>query len=284
MLSAIAFVPSAPVLVPALATGAASELQDLYSAVAAAAAALPERWFVVGTGRADNVIGPGTVGTFGGYGVDVRVALSPRATGDPKSLPLCALVAGWVRTTSAPSASAEVWVYAADHEPEAALARGRALRAEVDAISEPVGVLVVADGANTLTASAPGGHDPDSIPLQAALDDALSAGDTEALTRLPEGIVGRVAYQVLAGLAGASRWSARRVVSGCALRRRILGRRVDAGDRVTARPIAIIGPTGTGKSALALDDRGAAGRRDRQRRCDAAVPRHGHRHRQAGAG
>ncbi|MBJ7340313.1 hypothetical protein [Mycolicibacterium sp.] len=209
MLSAIAFIPSAPVLVPALATGAATELQDLYAAVGAAAAELPDRWFVVGTGPADNVIGEAAVGTFGGYGVDVRVTLSPRATGEPRPLPLCALVAGWVRESGAPDARAEVWVYAADHEPEAALARGRALRAEVDAIREPVGVLVVADGANTLTASAPGGHDPDSVPLQAALDDALSVGDVEALTRLSDGIVGRVAYQVLAGLAGASPFTTR---------------------------------------------------------------------------
>ncbi len=214
VLSAIAFVPSAPVLVPELATGATSELQYLHAAVRAATAELPERWFVVGTGAADNVIGPGAVGTFGGYGVDVRVALSPRAAGQPRALPLCALVAGWVRTTTAPEASAEVWVYAADHGPDAALARGRALRAEVDAIAEPVGVLVVADGANTLTASAPGGHDPDSVPLQAALDDALSVGDTDALTRLPDGIVGRVAYQVLAGLAGPSPLSARELYRG----------------------------------------------------------------------
>lgn len=214
MLTAIALVPSAPILVPELATGAASELQGISEAVSAAAAALPDRWFVVGVGAADNVIGPGTVGTFGGYGVDVRVALSPHAVAQPRSLPLCALVAGWVRTTHAPSASAEVWVYAADHGVDAALARGRALRAEVDAISEPVGVLVVADGANTLTASAPGGYRPDSVPVQAALDDALSAGDVEALTRLPDGIVGRVAFQVLAGLVGASPGAARELYRG----------------------------------------------------------------------
>ncbi|BBZ28036.1 hypothetical protein MMAD_23310 [Mycolicibacterium madagascariense] len=202
MLSAIALVPSAPVMVPELACGAAPELTDLTSAVSAVAAELPDRWFVVGTGPADDVIGPATVGTFAGYGVDVRVALSPNAVGAPKALPLSALIAAWVRTTAAPRASAEAWVYAADHGRDAALARGRALRAEVDALSEPVGVLVVADGATTLTPSAPGGYDPDSIAVQAALDDALAAGDTEALTRLPDGIVGRVAYQVLAGLVG----------------------------------------------------------------------------------
>jgi hypothetical protein len=214
VLDAIALIPSAPVLVPELAGGAASELRDLAVAVSAAAAALPSRWFVVGVGASDNVIGPGAVGTFGGYGADVRVALSPTALGDPRPLPLCALNAGWVRTTSAPAASAEVWVYAADHGVEAALARGRALRAEVDAIAEPVGVLVVADGANTLTAAAPGGYDADSPAVQQALDDALAVGDTDALTRLPDAIVGRVAYQVLAGLAGSSRWSARESYRG----------------------------------------------------------------------
>ncbi|GAB7070308.1 hypothetical protein H7J06_25105 [Mycobacterium hodleri] len=214
MLTAIALVPSAPVLVPELATGAASELQDLTAAVAQAAAELPDRWFVVGVGASDNVIGPGTTGTFGGYGVDVRVALSERAGAAPKPLPLCALVAGWVRTTYAPTASAEVWVYAADHEVDAALARGRALRAEVDAVSEPVGVLVVADGANTLTASAPGGYDPASVPVQAALDDALAVGDADALTRLPDVVVGRVAFQVLAGLVGSSAWQVSELYRG----------------------------------------------------------------------
>jgi hypothetical protein len=201
-------------MVPELATGATSELQDLSVAVSAAAAELPDRWFVVGIGVADNVIGPGAVGTFGGYGVDVRVALSPGAKGEPRPLPLCALVAAWVRTNHSPAASGEVWVYAADHELGPALARGRALRAEVDAISEPVGVLVVADGANTLIASAPGGYDPESVVVQGALDDALSAGDTEALTRLPDAIVGRVAYQVLAGLIGPSPSSARELYRG----------------------------------------------------------------------
>ena len=222
MLTAIALVPSAPVLVPELATGAAAELQDLSAAVAQVAAELPGRWFVVGVGASDNVIGPGTVGTFGGYGVDVRVSLSDQAGAAseraggaaPKPLPLCALVAGWVRTTYAPAASAEVWVYASDHTLDAALARGRALRAEADAAPEPVGVLVVADGANTLTPSAPGGYDPASIPVQAALDDALAAGDTDALTRLPDGIVGRVAFQVLAGLLGTSPLQARELYRG----------------------------------------------------------------------
>jgi hypothetical protein len=146
------------------------------------------------------VLGPDGAGTFAGYGVDRRVTLSPGAADTPSELPLCALIAGWVRGQTKPEARAEVRVYAADHDVNAALAHGRRLRAEIDEAVDPVGVLVVADGAPTLTPPAPGGYEPDSIPAQAALDDALAAGDAAALTRLPDTIVGRVAYQVLAGL------------------------------------------------------------------------------------
>lgn len=89
-----------------------------------------------------------------------------------------------------------------------------ALRAEIDECGEPVGVLVVADGANTLTPSAPGGHDPDSVAVQTALDDALATGDTGALAGLPAGVIGRVAFAVLAGLAGNGPAAARELYRG----------------------------------------------------------------------
>jgi hypothetical protein len=200
VLSAVAIIPSAPVMVPELAAAAAEELAELREAVFTAVGTLPSRWIAVGVGAADAVLGPDVAGTFAGYGVDRRVTLSPSAADTPRELPLCALIAGWVRGQVKPEARAEVRVYAADHDVNAALARGRRLRAEIDEAVDPVGVLVVADGAPTLTPPAPGGYEPDSIPAQAALDDALAAGDAAALTRLPDTIVGRVAYQVLAGL------------------------------------------------------------------------------------
>lgn len=199
-MSAIAIVPSAPVMVPELAAGAAEELADLRHAAITAAGTLPHRWIAVGVDRTDAVVAPHRPGTFAGYGVDVRVTLAPDVDGEPARLPLCGLITGWLRGRADPDARAEVRVYAEDHGVDTALARGRALRAEIDRAAEPVGVLVVADGAHTLTPSAPGGYDPDSIPVQAALDDALAAGDAAALTRLAEGVVGRVGYQVLAGL------------------------------------------------------------------------------------
>ena len=201
-------------MVPELAGAAAAELAGLREAVFAAAASLPARWIAVGAGPTDAVVGPQSVGTFAGYGVDLAISLSPGTAEAPRDLPLCALIAGWVRGQVKPDAVVEVRAYADDLDADAAVLRGRALRAEIDQAADQIGVLVVADGANTLTAPAPGGYDPESIPVQAALDDALAHGDAAALTRLPDAIAGRVAYQVLAGLAEPEPRSAKELYRG----------------------------------------------------------------------
>jgi hypothetical protein len=201
VLSAIAIIPSAPVLVPELAGAAADEVAELRAAMVAAVATLPPRWIAVGVGGSDGVVGPQAVGTFAGFGVDVPVALSPQAGGRPAELPLCALIAGWVRGQAQPEAAVQVRVFAERHENATAVDLGRQLRSEIDQYSGPTGVLIVADGANTLTPSAPGGHQPADVDLQRALDDALASGDLAALTRLPAQVRGRVAFGVLAGLA-----------------------------------------------------------------------------------
>lgn len=201
MLAAIALTPCAPVLVPELAGEAAAEVADFSSAARAAAATLPQRWIAIGVGPAESVIEPDTRSTFAGYGVDLPVALSEQADLPITAVPLCALVAGWLRGQANPRAEVQVRVYPAGLGAGAAQTFGSRLRAEIDAIADPIGVLVVADGFHTLTASAPGGHQPESEPVQTGLDDALATGDATALTHLPDGIVGRVAYQVLAGLA-----------------------------------------------------------------------------------
>jgi len=201
VLSAIAIIPSAPVVVPELAGAAADEVAELRAAMVAAVAAQPPRWVVVGVGTADVVVGPESVGTFAGFGADLVVRLSPQATGQPVELPLPALIAGWMRDQAQPDASAEVRVYAGNHNAETALALGSQLRNEIDQSAEPTGVLVIADGANTLTPAAPGGYHPADVDVQLALDDALGCGDVAALSRLPGQVVGRVSFGVLAGLA-----------------------------------------------------------------------------------
>jgi hypothetical protein len=225
VLSAIAIIPSAPVMVPELAGGGAAELADLRAAVFAAASSLPARWVAIGVGSTDAFVGARGVGTFAGYGVDVVVTLSPGDGVGPlpltsrehairDGLPLCALITGWVRGQVKAEARASVHVYTDDLDVESALDRGRRLRTEIDEVADDLGVLVVADGLHTLTQPAPGGYDSESIPVQAALDDALARGDVGALTRLPDGVVGRVAYQVLAGLVDPAPRSARELYRG----------------------------------------------------------------------
>ena len=201
MLSAIAIIPSAPVLVPELAGAAADEVAELRAAMVAAVATLPPRWIAVGVGASDSMVGPEAVGTFAGFGVDVPVRLSSQAAGRPVELPLCALIAGWIRAQAQADAAVQVRVFADSHDSAAAVDLGRQLRNEIDRSTEPTGVLVVADGANTLTPSAPGGHQPADVDVQRALDDALACGDLAELTRLPAQVRGRVAFGVLAGLA-----------------------------------------------------------------------------------
>lgn len=190
--------PSAPVLVPELAGAAAAELADLRTAVLTAAKSLPTRWVAVGAGPADAMFGPDSVGTFAGFGVDVLVRLSAQAS-RRADLPLCALMAGWLRGRARPDACVRTYVYS---DPATGAARGSQLRARIDRSSEPIGVLLIADGANTLTAAAPGGHHPHDVDVQQALDNALARGDTAALVNLPAQVAGRAGFAALAGLTG----------------------------------------------------------------------------------
>lgn len=203
-------------LVPQLVGDAADELADLSHAVLAAAAALPDRWVALGVGHADHTVTAKTAGTFAGYGVDLKVGLSPGAD-DVRAMPLSALITAWVRGEVRPGAQAEVRVLSAQHAATDAMRRGRELRSLVDEADGPVGVLVVADGANTLTEKAPGGYDPASVAVQSALDDALAAGDVAALAEVPPSISGHVAWQALAGLAGAGPRSVKELYRGAPL-------------------------------------------------------------------
>ncbi len=139
MLSAIAIIPSAPVMVPELAADAADELAGLrQAAFAAAGVAAGDGGSPSVSGRRRGASGPTAVGTFAGYGVDVRVStVARRRRPTDAELPLCALIAGWVRGQAKPEAACEVRVYAADHDADAALARGRRLRAEIDEAADP---------------------------------------------------------------------------------------------------------------------------------------------------
>ncbi|MFC4126713.1 hypothetical protein [Nocardia rhizosphaerae] len=219
MFSIAALVPSPPMLVPELCgrPGAPGDDPDdpiaqlRAAAVAAAArlAASAPRWTVLGVGTGDQNFPSTTRGTFRGFGADVVVGLGP-AGPDPlpadAQLPLPVLIAGWLRERAAPGIEVTARLVAADTTPADCVRVGAALRAELDTDPQPRAVLVVADGAATLTVESPGYLDDRSAPVQAAVDAALRAGSRAGLADLDPQLCaellvdGRAAYQVLAGL------------------------------------------------------------------------------------
>ncbi|MGY4101743.1 hypothetical protein ACW2Q0_19635 [Nocardia sp. R16R-3T] len=223
--SIAALVPSPPILVPelcgAVAGAAGPDADDAPAVLRAAAltaagalAATTRHWTVVSVGATAQVVGPDAVGTFRGFGADVRVALSEDAlsrsrrtpgAADPRQ-PLPALIAGWLRGQVAPEVVAVTTLVVADTPADECARIGGRLRTALDGSPEPTGVLVVADGAATLTLKAPGYLDERAADVQRELDRALAEGDTAGLLALDPALCaelvlsGRAAYQVLAGL------------------------------------------------------------------------------------
>lgn len=226
-----ALIPSPPVLVPELCGGAApagaetptaarsgadggpttavTALRTAVLATGAALAGAASQWTVLGVGAADGSYDTGTVGTFRGFGPEVTVSLGgPReasARPDP-GLPLAVLIAGWLRGAVAPAVQVRAQILATAGSAARCAEAGAKLRSELDASDEPQAVLVVADGAATLSTAAPGYLDPRARGVQDELDRALATGDRAALLDMDAGLCaelmvsGRVAYQALAGL------------------------------------------------------------------------------------
>lgn len=175
----------------------------------AALAEAASQWTVLGVGGSEQFYDADTVGTFVGFGRDVTVSLGGPETGSARAdpgVPLAVLVAGWLRGAVAPHATARAHLVAAHGPAQRCAEIGAKLRAELDAVDEPQGVLVVADGAATLSQAAPGYFDTRAAETQARLDRALAAGDHAALLALDPDLCaelmvsGRAAYQALAGV------------------------------------------------------------------------------------
>ena len=228
MLSTVAVVPEPPLLVPELATGAAVETAELRAACREAArrlAAASSTWIAVGAdpgGR--RTVGPGTRGSFIGFGVDVVVGLAPDAA-EPvdaeMALPL--LVAAWLREGLSVTVRGEL--VAPDAEPGACLALGAQIAREATALSaaDPASgpalgaapataLLVIGDGAATHTEKAPGYLDERAGPFDDAVAAALATADPAALAALDPApaadllAAGRAPWQVLAGATRDGTW------------------------------------------------------------------------------
>ncbi|MGV9860347.1 hypothetical protein ACWDTD_17085 [Gordonia sp. NPDC003425] len=232
MLASVVFVPSAPLLVPELAGPAALDTVPVRTATLHAGdglAAAASRWIAIGAADPSSVPTFGSSvptfgssvptfgssvpasGTFARFGVDVPVTLAARPRGDTDDggrLPLSMLVAGWLRERSG-ARSVRPVIVDPDASPPACIALGERLAREVDDADEPIGVLVVADGATALSPTAPGGGRRETaVDLQQRIVDAIGTGDVSALGDLStvecrtEGAAGRAAWQVSAGLVG----------------------------------------------------------------------------------
>ena len=218
MLTLVAVLPEPPLLVPELATGAATEPAELRAACVGAATRLgasSARWVAVGADAGGRrTVRPPVRGSFVGFGADVVVGLDPASAAVPvdPELPLPLLIAGWVAAAGDVAVSIRGELVAPDEDPRACAELGSALATEFAADPDPVGLLVVGDGATTHTAKAPGYLDERAGPFDAAVAAALRDADTGALAHLDVGlatalhVAGRAPWQVLADAAADRRW------------------------------------------------------------------------------
>ena len=163
MIVAAAVCPHPPVLVPELASGAASELGDVRAtaleSVATLVAQHPDRIVVVGTGDLPEPVDESAGGTLAGHGVDVR------AGGDELVLPLSLTIGAWLLDQAG-------WdgprTYTTTQVPT----------------DDRVVLLVMAGGSARRSLAAPGYLDERAEAHDAAVGAALGSGDAGALAAL----------------------------------------------------------------------------------------------------
>lgn len=201
MLVAAAVCPHPPLLVPALASGAATELDRLRAAcdeaVAAVLAAGVDDLVVVGADPAGGTYGSDAGASLRPYGVDTHVG------GAGAALPLALAVGAYLLDRVDPTAARRYVGVRPDAGTDACLAIGRAL---VDGPGR-VGLLVLGDGSSRRTDASPGRFDERAAGIDDAVVAALAAGDAATLAALDPVLAGelvlggRAAWQVLAGAA-----------------------------------------------------------------------------------
>lgn len=188
-------------MVPELSPGPDSRLTGLREACLAAVRRLGDRWIAVAAHSEDLVL-TGAVGSFRGYGADLRVRLAEEAT--ESTLPLPALVAGWLRE-QAGARSVEMHLVARDTGPADCARIGKLLGE-----SEATGLLVLGDGSNRHGPRSPGSEDERAPAFDDEVAKALETADAETLLKIDPvlagelGVGGLVPWQVLAGTGG--RW------------------------------------------------------------------------------
>ncbi|MFW0790348.1 hypothetical protein [Gordonia sp. CPCC 205333] len=233
MLKSVVFVPSAPVLLPDLAGPGAGEVDDVRAAAIEALRATNTmadghrpRWLVCGdsVGAQSDSAFDGS-GTFLGFGADRVVTLSAKAVAGPADpgWPTSMLLAGWYREQADLNALTTV-VIDADATVEQVADIGASLRTALFDTGDPTALMVVGDGATSLSTRAPGGGDaPQAHELQARIDAALGSADYAALADLSAtecarwGVGGRAVWQAVGAAVSGTTMAARLLYTGSPL-------------------------------------------------------------------
>jgi hypothetical protein len=211
MLVSAAVCPCPPLLVPAVAAGAAHELDATRAACTDAlgvlAASRPDALVVVGPaeGAGTRAYPEGTPGSFQGFGVGVDVRLGRPDAGEAAGpLPPSLAVAAWLLgRTGWADAPVEGLAVGEELDAEACARVGR----DAAARAGRVAMLVMGDGSACRTVKAPGYLDARAEPFDAGVARALGTADVAALKALDAGLArqlkaaGRAPWQVLAGAA-----------------------------------------------------------------------------------
>lgn len=199
MLVAAGVFPHPPVLVPQVAGGRAGELDGVRAACADAVARLlrsrPDLLVVVGGADSTRSYTEPVAGSLAAYGVDLHVGEGQAV------LPLSLTLGRWLLEGHDRCVPVSCESVALDAEPDECLEIGRRLARR----SPRVAMMVMGDGSACRDEKAPGFHDPEAVPYDDHIADALDRGDADALAAIdPDTSArllasGRAAWQVLAG-------------------------------------------------------------------------------------
>jgi hypothetical protein len=180
---AAAFCPHPPLLVPAIASGASPELDDLRAACRAAITRIATpgvQLVVLGAGPSRAAHDAQARGSFAGFGVKVEVPLGSDEPG-PVELPLALTVGAWLlRDALGPGCGAIGYSIGPDGDENQSLSTW-AVEPDAD-----VALLVMGDGSARRSPSAPGYFDPRAEAFDAGVAVALRSGQGELLHIDPE--------------------------------------------------------------------------------------------------
>lgn len=189
VISSVAFCPQAPVLLPDVGRGTATELDGLRAAcqqaIAAAGAVSAGRQLVLlGSGGVSRRYPAGARASTTGFGVPTSPSTAPPAAGElPAALAVGSLL---VRDAVGATGQADAAIAFCAGPEFATSTAARELRALAD--SRDVALVVLGDGSACRTLKAPGYLDDRAAAYDGAIAAALHGGDGSALTGLDAGL------------------------------------------------------------------------------------------------